>query len=132
LKCWEPGAIKWKPGVYVSFGSRPCALLFAMGIDPNSMLYWILLLVSETVKEDPVSTMTELRCRLYPIIGEQLGLSEAAVEAHIRRAAGMYKNGKFKLMREYMPAGVVRPTASEFLGAWLRMCTLCENDEKKP
>lgn len=128
---WEQGTKKWKPDMYTAFCSRPSALLFALGINPNFMIYWILLLVSETVKDDPVSTMTELRCRLYPTIGEQLGLSVAAIDGHIRRVSGLYAEGKFKLMREYMPAGVVRPTASEFLTAWLRMTTACENDEKK-
>lgn len=117
----------WHPDAHSAFCSEASALLYKIGINPNHMLYWIMLAVADITKQDPVFYITGIRCRLYPEISARLGLSEAAIDRRIRRAAEEYSKGKYRLMREYMPAGVERPTASEFLAAWLRMAALQEN-----
>lgn len=105
-------------------------LLYSIGLNPTQMIFWVLYYAADVVRENPECILA-LRCQLYPEICKRTKITSASLDCMIRRLCSRVQtNEACAPLREYLPAGVERPTVSELLSAWLLMVLVHDqNDE---
>jgi len=97
-------------------------MLYALGVTPNEMTFWVMTVATEAVFEDPLR-LTAIRDQIYPEIESCTGMSPSSIDSLLRRTSKrMMEDERCALLRAYLPNGAKSPpTVGVFLSSWIRM-----------
>lgn len=104
------------------FSTHVTEQLYALGVTPNEMTFWVMTAATKAAFEDPLR-LTAIRDQIYPEIESYTGMSPASIDSLLRRTCKrMMKDESFIPLRAYLPNGAkTPPTVGVFLSAWIRM-----------
>lgn len=104
------------------FSSPAAKALYALGVTPNQMIFWVMIAAAKTIFENPFS-LTAIRGEVYPPIEKCTGLTSAAIDSLLRRTSKVMMTEKnFAPLRAYLPHETEdAPPVGVFLSMWVRM-----------
>jgi len=104
------------------FSSPISEALYALGITPNQMSFWVMLVAAKLILENPL-LLTAIRGQLFPAIEDTLNISTSAIDSLLRRtAARVMKSKSCAALRAYSPYNDGRtPCVGVFLSMWAHM-----------
>jgi len=110
---------------YNIFSTNVTKALYALGITPNEMVFWVITAATEAVFEDPLR-LTAIRGQIYPEIENCTGMSPSAIDSLLRRMSKrIMEDERCTKLRAYLPNGTKNPpTVGVFLSAWIRMASV--------